>query len=121
MISGAADLHRLSPWGARFDVIQVAWAPFPMTSLDLQQLIDRDYFACGCTAARVSFVVTALGLLLFAGFSTQPILAWHAEIWTVMLSALVLIPLTTMLAAILQARVRLANALRRLRSIAGSG
>jgi hypothetical protein len=109
-------LERFSPWGSRFDAVQVNWAPFPSTALDLQDAIDRDYFACGCFAGRLALAVTGLAAAVFAFSSPQPASTWPAETWILAASALVLIPLMTMLFAIVRSRLRLSAVLRKARA-----
>jgi hypothetical protein len=110
----AEDLRQLRPWARRYDAIRVEFL-HGEERRSVEETIERDYLACGCSAGRVAFGVTLVGLSVTALAFRETLVAYPTEL-AVGGGLLVLTGVTagTMLVALALARHRVNSAVNRL-------
>ena len=75
----AEDLRQLRRWARRYDVIRVEFLGGE-EGRRVEETIERDYLACGCSAGRVAFGVTLVGLAVAALAFRETLVAYPTEL-----------------------------------------
>lgn len=65
------DLNKLRPWRKRYSDIHLEFLNEPERAA-FEAMLQKNYLACGCTAARVTFFI-GLAVLTLAGFALNGI------------------------------------------------
>jgi hypothetical protein len=109
----AEDLRQLRPWARRYDAIRVEFL-HGEERRRVEETIERDYLACGCSAGRVAFGITLVGLAVAALAFRETLAAYPTELALGGLLLLIGVTAGTMLVALARARQRVNSAVDRL-------
>jgi hypothetical protein len=108
LVQAWPDLALLRTWRRRYDQVRVRIADLPESERSrLEETVVRDYFACGCLAARWAAIGVAGFVSLTCAVAWDFVAAASWEGALIAVFAIILIPMATMLASVARARMRL--------------
>jgi hypothetical protein len=104
IVQSLADLGLLKTWRRRYDVVKLGLVGLPEAERHRIEEAIRDYFVCGCVAARWAAIVVIACALLACVVANETI-SWN--MLGIIGVIILLMPLAAMLVSIVRARRRL--------------